>query len=351
MKTFKLFLEWYKKQQIKHGILKPLKQQHQWFINIYNNKINIKTIHLRYLEYFNIKTQNEFNTPKCPYCNEYCGIQKIYKTMKIHNSFFLKTCNKRKCKNEYQKSNECQNKKQQTCLIKYNVKNPSHSEIFKEKSKQTCLKNNGVEYSQQSKKIREKGKQTKKEKYGDENYNNKEKGKQTKKEKYGDENYYNKEKYKETCLKEYGVENVFQSKSIKEKIKKIKKEIYNDENYNNKEKGKQTKIENGYWISNEQKIEFQKYRNQVDKYTDKTLKKEGKIFLNESWEEKRGKGKDKYNIDHKFSVIQGFLQNISPEIMGSKYNLQLISENENHSKYTRCSISKEELLKSYCDNF
>jgi len=44
-------------------------------------------------------------------------------------------------------------------------------------------------------------------------------------------------------LKKYGVENTFQSKEKKEKIKETKRERYNDENYNNREKCKQTYLE------------------------------------------------------------------------------------------------------------
>jgi hypothetical protein len=53
--------------------------------------------------------------------------------------------------------------------------------------------------------------------------------KKTKKEKYGDEYYNNRDKSKKTCLKLYGDENYCNT----EKIKKTKKERYGDENYNN----------------------------------------------------------------------------------------------------------------------
>jgi len=45
----------------------------------------------------------------------------------------------------------------------------------------------------------------------------KNKSKKTKKERYGDENYNNREQYKQTCLDRFGVENVFQ---LEENIKK-----------------------------------------------------------------------------------------------------------------------------------
>ena len=50
-----------------------------------------------------------------------------------------------------------------------------------------------------------KSKQTKKDKYDDENYNNRELCSQTKKERYNDEKYNNREKFAETCIRLFGV--------------------------------------------------------------------------------------------------------------------------------------------------
>lgn len=67
-------------------------------------------------------------------------------------------------------------------------------------------------------------KNTKKEKYGDENYNNRDKFKKTCIEEFGQDNPMKNEivrnKNKETCIEKHGHENVFQSNDIKEKIKK-----------------------------------------------------------------------------------------------------------------------------------
>jgi len=69
------------------------------------------------------------------------------------------------------------------------------------------------------------------------------KSKITKKEKYGDENYNNNEKYKQTMINKYGVEFPFQNQDIFNKMLKTKKEKYDDENYNNIIKSKTTKKE------------------------------------------------------------------------------------------------------------
>jgi hypothetical protein len=55
------------------------------------------------------------------------------------------------------------------------------------------------------------------------------KSKNTKKERYGDEKYNNQEKNKHTCLQKYGVDNVSKSKNIKDKISKKYKESNKEE--------------------------------------------------------------------------------------------------------------------------
>lgn len=69
--------------------------------------------------------------------------------------------------------------------------------------------------------------------------------KKTKKEKYGDENYNNREKSKKTTIEKYGVNNTMKIEETKKKSKKTKKEKYGDENYNNRESAKKT-IEEKY---------------------------------------------------------------------------------------------------------
>jgi len=102
--------------------------------------------------------------------------------------------------------------------------NNNKEEMTKRISK-TNKEKYGVDFYPQHKDFNKKQKKTKKELYGDENYNNIEKLKQTKKELYGDENYNNIEKSKKTNLKKYGVDNYTKSKHFKNKI--IKKFISN----------------------------------------------------------------------------------------------------------------------------
>jgi transposase len=50
-----------------------------------------------------------------------------------------------------------------------------------------------------------------------------------------------------------------------------------------------------------------------------------------------------YHLDHKFSIVEGFKQKISPWIIGNIINLEFIPWEENVKKRTKCSINEEEL--------
>jgi hypothetical protein len=55
-----------------------------------------------------------------------------------------------------------------------------------------------------------------------------------------------------------------------------------------------------------------------------------------------------FDWDHKFSVYEGFKQNIHPNIIASRDNLELIPISENRSNGRKCSITRDELLNSVC---
>ena len=52
-----------------------------------------------------------------------------------------------------------------------------------------------------------------------------------------------------------------------------------------------------------------------------------------------------WHIDHKFSIIQGFREQISPFVIGHRENLQMLPWKQNIQKLHRCDISKEELFR------
>jgi hypothetical protein len=51
-----------------------------------------------------------------------------------------------------------------------------------------------------------------------------------------------------------------------------------------------------------------------------------------------------YHIDHKYSILNGYKNKISPMVIGHLRNLEMIPWKENVSKHSRCSISIEKLL-------
>lgn len=97
-------------------------------------------------------------------------------------------------------------------------------------AKETFMKNLGVENPMQLKQSSEKIKKTKKEKYGDENFNNRDKSKKTCKEKLGVENPSQaesiKEKKKKTFEEHFGTDNVFKTEYFDQKRKETNLKKY-----------------------------------------------------------------------------------------------------------------------------
>ncbi|MDR2458395.1 MAG: hypothetical protein LBD41_08010 [Clostridiales Family XIII bacterium] len=133
--------------------------------------------------------------------------------------------------------------------------------------------------------IREKTKKTKKEKYGDENFNNKEKAKQTCLEIYGVENIQQnkeiQEKTKQTNLKRYGVEYLAQNKEIQHKQLQTKLEKYGKNYHEPVKKIKQTMLKRyGHEHAIQvpkffKKIMSHKERTKPEKKLEEMLKKRG----------------------------------------------------------------------------
>ena len=99
---------------------------------------------------------------------------------------------------------------------------------------ETSIEKYGVNHPAKTQEHINKIKKGKKEKYGDENYNNVEKCKITKNERYGDENYNNYNKYVKTSIEKYGVDNIskLQSNKLKTKNTRRNKIIEKYEKYN-----------------------------------------------------------------------------------------------------------------------
>lgn len=117
-----------------------------------------------------------------------------------------------------------------------------------------------------------------------------------------------------------------------------------DENgYNFYERQHIKNYESGKWTKPEDKSALEYYRWRVFK----TMKK----FKNEIEQlpnfDKRGhSNKGMYHLDHNYSIIEGFKNNISPEIIGHICNLEMIIGRNNIAKGRKCSITLEDLNES-----
>lgn len=126
-------------------------------------------------------------------------------------------------------------------------------------------------------------------------------------------------------------------KSMSDRGNAVLKELHNNECWRRKKgknvsKGKST-------IPTELQPLWEAYESKVDRLT------------RESWVYHQNlinpmclsRGKE-YELDHKFSKHQGFVNNVPPEVIGHYTNLQLIPRHSNRKKYNKCSITLDELL-------
>lgn len=162
-------------------------------------------------------------------------------------------------------------------------------------------------------------------------------------EKYGDSNSYKKiinNKKVENSLKKYGVEYVMQTELYKENRKKSLNEKYGSDTYNNPNKTRETRINNGTQINDEIINSFIEYKKCANNIT-LTIYRNNKKYINPN---NLKRGIKSYHLDHKYSIKQGFLNNLPIEIITHPCNLHLIEHKENLKKQDNCWITKEELL-------
>lgn len=90
---------------------------------------------------------------------------------------------------------------------------------------------------------------------------------------------------------------------------------------------------------------YYEYKKVVTRLTNKNYRKYKNIINPKNY--KRGRKPCDFQLDHKFSVLEGYKQNIDPEIISSYVNLEMLSVYDNASKQDKCSITKEQLLEMY----
>jgi len=85
-----------------------------------------------------------------------------------------------------------------------------------------------------------------------------------------------------------------------------------------------------------------KYKRQVRALTAKTYKK----YKSEINPDNLPIGRGKFHIDHKFSLHEGYKNDVDVRVMSAKENLQILSQHENLSKQQRCDIELNELIQN-----
>jgi hypothetical protein len=102
-------------------------------------------------------------------------------------------------------------------------------------------------------------------------------------------------------------------------------------------KGNQTKSLRGIISLN--KSEFKRYKTVVTYLTEKF-----RCDITQGYITGLAGTENAWHIDHKFSILKGYQNKVSPFIIGHRQNLQMIPWEENLSKNIHCNISLERLL-------
>ena len=142
------------------------------------------------------------------------------------------------------------------------------------------------------------------------------------------------------CKNDYLLKHTDISHRISETIKIYHKNLPKEERNKQQLKRLETMIAQKIIVPYKSLSEREQYYKQVWFFTNQ---QNLKLLPNY---EKRGK---EYQLDHKFSIIAGFINNIPPYIIGNINNLEMLSTHDNTSKQGKCSITKEELFKLYFD--
>ena len=106
-----------------------------------------------------------------------------------------------------------------------------------------------------------------------------------------------------------------------------------------------TLVEQGKIIPDELLSAFAFYKRKVSYYTYRSLKQ--KFTVDELKQCKLCGIQGAKQVDHRYSIKQGFVDGINPEIIGSPINLELIDWLQNDKKKHRCSVTKDELIELF----
>lgn len=131
---------------------------------------------------------------------------------------------------------------------------------------------------------------------------------------------------------------MFKHKCNEEEAQIIQKEI--------KDKELVTKKNKGMAVDISQQSDFANYRKLVDKETEKNYK----IFKNFINPHGYNRGTNAFHLDHIYSVLHGYLNNVDYKIIASPYNLRMVLYSANLSKNSKSDITLEMLLEDIKNN-
>ena len=97
----------------------------------------------------------------------------------------------------------------------------------------------------------------------------------------------------------------------------------------------------GYKSEINVQTEFLKYKKEVWSYSNKSYRRYKSIINPNLIQRSRA-----FQLDHKFSIIEGYKNNITPDIIGHYKNLQMLSAKDNRAKWGNSCITKTELIDS-----
>lgn len=101
---------------------------------------------------------------------------------------------------------------------------------------------------------------------------------------------------------------------------------------------------NGHFTPLDEKEDVEKYRQLVWYYTRKNDLSKLKNYENRG---RLDENENAHHLDHIYSITDGYINNVEPEIIGSIYNLRFIPAMDNQIKKTKSDISLKQLKKLY----
>jgi len=181
-------------------------------------------------------------------------------------------------------------------------------------------------------------------------YNNHNNRTNTKRSKSVKQNYVDNpdvfQKKIDTWMAKYGTDNPFKHPLIKEKAKITNLEKYGVENNFQRsdiiEQNYQTGVDLGRITPREQRSDKRRYYDSVAFYTAESWKcyfdkiNPNRLDRSNGWE-----------LDHIYSQLQGFRDNIPAYIIGHWTNLQMLSKGNNSSKRDNCHKTQEKLFEDF----